>query len=146
MQHSNEGGGVNQEQIKLYQEARYETIEISAIDPVFSGFWVKLLRPPFMLRMEYVRLWGPQSVVDDSGDVDMEALAKRVNDKIAGSVVDWNLVDMDGKPLPVPTKNDLTPLDSLPGIVVEFIFGKLTESMADWGQKLGEAVSGGSES
>jgi hypothetical protein len=76
--------------------------------------------------------WGQQKHVaktlaqlDASGTDSLDEIDKL----IATHLVGWNWVDGDGKPLPLPTEADPSPLDALENIEINFLIGSIKTAL-----------------
>lgn len=98
-----------------YLQGKLITIDLSEIG--LDGYWVKARTSASMSPGRFKRLLDQ---IDQNDPLGQQKVSMQE------WVVDWNLPDEDGKPLPIPRKSDAW-LDIVPIGVVTFIMQKINE-------------------
>lgn len=97
---------------KNYLESKAFVIDLSEVG--LDGYWVKVLPSSAMPPSKFRKLLGNQDTFE------VQTISMRE------WVLDWNLPDGDGKPLPIPRKSDAW-MDVLPTSVIVHIIQKIAE-------------------
>jgi hypothetical protein len=104
------------------------TFDLKELDEDFAGYTVTLKNP------KYLPFGEASKFADEDG-------ITALKNALAALIVNWNLDDESGNILPLP-KDDISSLDKVPAIIVNYLGSKMAPGFTQAVQKMKSSLQG----